>query len=311
MINFRYHVVSLTAVFLALAIGLVVGTAALNGPLADSLRDRVNALGKHNEQLRESVNNLETEVKREEDFVTEAAPHMLKGTLTGRRILMLVLPSGQDHVDGVTEMARLAGASITGRIDVQEKFIDPDNSVLLLGVAAKAARATVPDVGLPSDDGVEKSSALLASALLDRPEGGSPVTDVDRRSVLDDYSEAGYLNVHDKVTGSAEAIVLVSGQPYVDRDAPRKDRSVVRLAEQFDKAGVAVVAGSGSSGGNLVAEVRRDPALAKTISTVDNANTVAGQVVTALSVVRQLTQKQAGAYGVGAGAESLLPKGPE
>ena len=38
MINFRYHVVSLTAVFLALAIGLVVGTAALNGPVADSLK---------------------------------------------------------------------------------------------------------------------------------------------------------------------------------------------------------------------------------------------------------------------------------
>ena len=43
MINFRYHVVSLTAVFLALALGLVVGTAALNGPLSDSLRDQVTA----------------------------------------------------------------------------------------------------------------------------------------------------------------------------------------------------------------------------------------------------------------------------
>ena len=42
MINFRYHVVSLTAVFLALAIGLVVGTAALNGPVADSLRGQVS-----------------------------------------------------------------------------------------------------------------------------------------------------------------------------------------------------------------------------------------------------------------------------
>ncbi|MFY1693308.1 copper transporter [Plantactinospora sp. WMMB782] len=311
MINFRYHVVSLTAVFLALAIGLVVGTAALNGPVADSLKDRVNALGKHNEQLRESVNSLETEVQREEDFVKEAAPHMLKGTLAGRRVLIIALPSGQDQVDGVVEMLRLGGASVTGRIDVQEKFIDPDSSVLLLGVAAKAARPTVPDVGLPSSEGVEKSSALLASALLDRPEGGSPVTDVDRRSVLNDYSEEGYLEVPDKITGSAEAVVVVSGPPYVDRDATRKDRSVVQLAEQFDKAGAIVVAGNGSSGGNLVAEVRRDPALSKTISTVDNANTVQGQLVTALALGRQVTDKQAGAYGVGAGAESLLPGMPE
>ena len=42
MINFRYHVVSLTAVFLALAIGLVVGTAALNGPVADIAQGRAS-----------------------------------------------------------------------------------------------------------------------------------------------------------------------------------------------------------------------------------------------------------------------------
>src|SRR5581483_8165830 len=48
VINFRYHVVSLTAVFLALAIGLVVGTAALNGPAADALGEQVDALRKAN-----------------------------------------------------------------------------------------------------------------------------------------------------------------------------------------------------------------------------------------------------------------------
>ncbi len=55
MINFRYHVVSLTAVFLALAIGLVVGTAALNGPVADSLNNTVNSLRKDNQQMRQTM----------------------------------------------------------------------------------------------------------------------------------------------------------------------------------------------------------------------------------------------------------------
>ena len=53
MINFRYHVVSLTAVFLALAIGLVVGTAALNGPVADSLKEQVQSVSKDNSNLRD------------------------------------------------------------------------------------------------------------------------------------------------------------------------------------------------------------------------------------------------------------------
>ncbi len=311
MINFRYHVVSLTAVFLALAIGLVVGTAALNGPVADSLKNRVNALSKSNDQLREQVNSMEAQLQREEDFAVEAAPHMLRGSLTGRRVLLVVLPSGQDHVDGVTEMIRQAGATITGKIEIQDRFIEPASNVDLLGMAARAARPTIPDTGLPGSDGVEKSAALLASALFDRPEGGSPVTDADRRAVLEDYSEAGYLTVAERVTASAEAVVVISGQPYVDQNAAEKDNSVVKLTEQFDKATLTVVAGSGSSGGNLVAEVRRDPALSKTISTVDNANSPAGQLVTALALVEQFTTKQAGAYGVGEGAQSLLPEPPK
>ena len=70
MINFRYHVVSLTAVFLALAIGLVVGTAALNGPVADSLKDQVTALSKDNSNFRDQANQYRDELNRAQDFAT-------------------------------------------------------------------------------------------------------------------------------------------------------------------------------------------------------------------------------------------------
>lgn len=311
MINFRYHVVSLTAVFLALAIGLVVGTAALNGPVADSLSANVNALRKDNQQLRETVGSLQEEVTREEDFAREAAPSLLAGKLTGRRILVVTLPSGDKHVDGVIEMLRQTGVTITGRVDIQDKFVNSDNSVDLLGLAARAAQPTVPANGLPGNsNGVETSSAFLASALLDRPDGVS-VTDQDRRAVLDAYSKAGYLNVTDKVTGPAEAVVLVSGQPYVDSNSAQKDQAVVTMTEQLDKAVPLIVAGSGTSAGNVVAAVRDDPALAKTISTVDNANTLQGQVVTALAAIEQIINKKAGQYGLGTGVTSLLPKLPK
>ena len=58
MINFRYHVVSLAAVFIALAIGLVVGTAAFNGPAADALDDQVAAMRSDNNKLRDEVEHL-------------------------------------------------------------------------------------------------------------------------------------------------------------------------------------------------------------------------------------------------------------
>ncbi|WP_410819164.1 copper transporter [Micromonospora sp. 050-3] len=313
MINFRYHVVSLTAVFLALAIGLVVGTAALNGPLADSLKEQVTGLRKDNQQWRQTVSNMEKQLALEEEFAEEISQVVLPGTLTGRRVVVLSLPNGRDHTEGVLKKLQLAGATITGQVDLQDKFINPDNNSNLLELAVTAARPTAQTTGLPGNGhGVETSSALLASVLLDRPQGVAPVSDADRRAVLAAYNNAGYLTTDsNKVTASAEAVVVVSGQPYVDKDSDKRDESVVNIAEQFDRTGSIVVAGNGSVGGNLIGVVRGDPVLAQTISTVDNANTVQGQVVTTLALVQQLTEKKAGQYGVGDNAPSLLPKLPQ
>ncbi|MEU1689267.1 MULTISPECIES: copper transporter [unclassified Micromonospora] len=313
MINFRYHVVSLTAVFLALAIGLVVGTAALNGPVADSLKERVNGLSKDNSLMRQSVNSLQKELDMEEDFAAEMAQVILPGKLNGRRVLVLSLPSGRDHTEGVVKMLQLAGANVTARIDVQDKFINPDSNNNLLELAVTAARPnSVPTSGLPGNGhGVETSSALLASVLLDRPQGSPAVTDADRRAVVQQYTNSGYLTPQDKIGGAAEAVVLVSGQPYVDKYSAEKDESVVKIAEQFDRTGAIVVGGMGSAGGNVVSVVRGDPVLSQTISTVDNANTVQGQLVTSLALVQQLTEKKAGQYGVGDNAAALLPRLPQ
>jgi DNA-binding protein YbaB len=280
VINFRYHVVSLTAVFLALAIGLVVGTAALNGPVADSLKETVNALRKDNQQMRQAVQSMQRELELEEDFAAQMAELFLPGKLAGKRVLVLSLPTGRDHTEGVVKMLQLAGAEVTGRIDLQDKFINPDNNNNLLELAVTAARPTsAPTSGLPGNGhGVETSSALLASVLLDRAPGATPVSEADRRAVLAAYTNANYLTTEDRVSASAEAVVLVSGQPH----------------------------------DNLVAVVRGDPVLSQSISTVDNANTVQGQLVTALALVQQVTEKKAGQYGVGDNAASgLLPRLPQ
>ncbi|MEO3780070.1 copper transporter [Micromonospora sp. B11E3] len=312
MINFRYHVVSLTAVFLALAIGLVVGTAALNGPVADSLKGRVDGLSKDNQLMRQQVSNMQKELDMEEQFAAEIAQVVLPGKLAGRRVVLLTLPSGREHTEGVLKMLQLAGVTVTGRVDLQDKFINPENNSNLMELAVTAARPTAPASGLPGNGhGVETSSAMLASVLLDRAPGVEPVSEADRRAVLASYSNGGYLTTDDKVTGPAEAVVLVSGQPYVDKDSDKKDQSVVKVAEQFDRSGAIVVAGIGSTGGNVVAVVRGDPVLSQSISTVDDANTAQGQVVTSLALVQQLTEKKAGQYGVGDNAASLLPKLPQ
>jgi hypothetical protein len=306
VINFRYHVVSLTAVFLALAIGLVLGTAALNGPLSDALNDQVKALGKDNKQLRERVSLLEDDVNKQEQFAAQIAPLALAQKLAGRRVTIVSVTSGGDYVQGIADLLTTAGAKITGEVHIKDDFTNPAKSVDMLDLADKADPASIPVTTLPTNsDGVETSSALLAAVLTDRTPA---VPEADRNAVLAAYTQASYISIDDKhkVTGPAEAIVLVAGGPYVDRDASAKNQAVVTVVTQLDKASPLVVAGNSPAGdGNVVAEVRGDPTLSKTISTVDNASTEQGVVSTALALVEQLAGK-AGQYGTSNGV--LVPK---
>jgi hypothetical protein len=305
VINFRYHVVSLTAVFLALAIGLVVGTAALNGPVADSLRDQVTGLSRDNSNYRDQQNQFREELNRAQDFATEVAPALVGGKLANRKVLVVGLPRTENYIDQVIAMLQVAGATVTAKVTVQDKFFDPANNVELLDLAERASRPTVPAAGLPfNSDGVETSSALLALALQQRTQ---PVTANDLTAVLTAYSENGYLAVEDDAVGGAEATVVVAGLPATDKDAAKKSQSAVQLATQFGKGRPLVVAGDGVVNGGLVAQVRADPTLVKEISTVDNASTVQGQLATALTLVERLAQGKVGQYGVAAGASSLVP----
>ncbi|GAA5192157.1 copper transporter [Rugosimonospora acidiphila] len=305
MINFRYHVVSLTAVFLALAIGLVVGTAALNGTFVDTLKDQVTSLGKQNQQYRDQVSQLEAGAGKQETFATDSAPMLLQDRLAGRRVLVLSMPTTSAYVDDVVKMLGLAGAKVTGQIEVEDKFFDPASNEGLLDLAD----TTVP-AGLTSNstdsDGVKTASDLLASVLLDH----NPALPADNMpDVVAKFKEANYIESTGQPTGPAEAVVVLGAQPYIDQQADVKNKSMLTMATQFDKAGVEAVATNGATGAdNLVSELRADPNLQKTVSTVDNLATPQGQVALALAVDEQLTLNRAGHYGLGGGATSMLPK---
>jgi hypothetical protein len=311
VINFRYHVVSLTAVFLALAIGLVVGTAALNGPVADSLQTQIVSLNKDNSNKRDQITQYRDELNRSQDFATQIAPTLLAGKLTGQKLLVLALPDTDVYADSVIAMLKSAGATITAKVTVNEKFLDPNNTFELLDLAGQSSEPSVQMEGLPlNSDGVETASAQLALALLQRP-GALQATPDDVTSILTAYTKAGYISVDDKATGAADGTVLISGAPAVDKDAAKKSANAVTLTNQF--AGTTnkrpmVVAGDGVGDGNLISAVRGDPILSKEISTVDNASTVNGQVATGLTAIERFVQNKVGQYGLAAGATSMVPK---
>ncbi|MGK5682321.1 copper transporter [Actinoplanes sp. URMC 104] len=316
MINFRYHVVSLTAVFLALAIGLVVGTAALNGPVADSLKSQISALNKDNSNKRDQINQYREELDRSQDFAAEIAPTVLNGRLTGRKLAVLALPGTDQYADKVIAMLTIAGATVTAKVTVQDKFFDPAVELELLDLVNESSQPTIPIAGLPlNSNSVETASAQLALALLQRTSAGTGAGTVtqpaagDVTAVLTAYSKQSYIAVGDNAVGGAEATVMITGAPAVDKDAAKKAQSLVSMATQFSEDRLLVVAGDGVGDGNLISAVRGDPTLVKRISTVDNASTVDGQVATAMATAERVVDKKIGQYGLAAGAASLVPKG--
>ncbi|MGA8114807.1 MAG: copper transporter [Actinocatenispora sp.] len=306
MINFRYHVVSLTAVFLALAVGLVLGTAALNGTLTDNLNDQVGGLRKSNAQYRGQVQHLTAEADRKEDFDRQLAPRILSGALTDRAVLVLVLPGADEKsVTNTEQMLGYGGAKVTGEVQLTSTFTDPANSDAL-GDLASAKLPVDIHTRLPNNaDGVESSAALLAAVLM---HDKAHVSTDSRTTVLTAYSTGQNLVVGQKVSGPADAVVVVAGTPATDRDAVQRNLAGLTVVRQFAKAGPTVVAGPGTSGeGNLVAEVRGAGDLNPVVSTVDTLNVVQGRITTVLALSDQLAG-HVGQYGLGDGATALIPK---
>ena len=302
MINFRYHVVSLTAVFLALAIGLVVGTAALNGPVADSLKEQVNGAAQGQQPAPRPDRSAAWTRRTARGSSPPRRPRSCcRGKLTGRRVRWCSLPTGRDHVEGVAEMLTTAGAKITGTVALQDKFINPDNNAELLELADKAPPPSVQPTAGAAGQRARRGDVQRAAgggAAGPHPGGAAPA---DLQCGADaSTSNAGYLSVEGKLTGPAEAVVVVAAAVRGQRGVSEERRSVVTTVEQFDHAGSIVVAGATAADGNLVAEVRGDPVLAKTISTVDNATPRRASWSTALGRVASSSRgSKAGQYGVG------------
>lgn len=306
MINFRYHVVSLAAVFLALAIGLVVGTAAANGPIADNLKDQFNNVSADNQQLRDQLDQRTADLDKAGEFATESAPVLLAGKLSGKKVLVLSLEGNNKDVDKTVDslatFLQTAGAAVTGEVKLTEKFIAPTSKDQLLDTADASAPPSVSGALPNQNDGVDTSAALLATLLVGR---SSAVAVDGTRTVLQAYESQGFIAYDGDFTAPAEAVVLVAGAPTTGKDAKDRAAAAMTIVNRFELAGNLVVGGLSAVG--VVSAVRSDTALSKQVSTVDNTVTAQGQVAAALALADRMSGKT-GHYGTGDGATSMLPK---
>jgi hypothetical protein len=311
VIDFRYHLVSIIAVFLALAVGLVVGATALSGKSLDLLQaaqhaalNRISALGHDN-------SNLTSQEKADEAFASAASPRLVSGLLTGQKVVVVTAPDYDSAVAaGVTKVLQQAGATVTGQVNLNAAFLatdgrDEDQLTQLAQRLAAQAGVTLPTQLSGPVAGQQAASKVLADSLLTA--GGTSLSSADSTAILSAFSTAGYASTGSgasPVSAPASLAVLVapSGPP------PQTGRRVlVALAVALRNAGsgTVMVGGSESVGSNSVIDAENK---AKQVSTVDNADTETGQIMTVQALKLLLDHKPIDHYGIGpAAAPSPAP----
>jgi hypothetical protein len=340
MIDFRYHLVSLISVFIALAVGIVLGAGPLNEPIARGLSQSVQQLRQDRDTLNDQLKTAQVGIANRDAFISQIEPDLVADQLGGRSVVLVTLPGfDADAVKPLTAAIAASGAKVTGRVDVQNAWVDPNDAsarekavqALATGVGALAGSTATPSTPgssstpSPTRSGGSAGSSqvvaaqLLARALVTDELSASEKTDATSRALLDGLTRAGLIDVNgDTPTRATQAVILAPGVTQAVQGAapspspsgtPDPTPSWVTLARVLDADSTgAVVVGPASSAtaGGLVTAVRADAPLAAELSTVDTGGTPMGDVATVFALREQQLGK-AGQYGFGDGAKAPLP----
>lgn len=301
MISLRQHAISLVAVFLALALGLFLGSGFVGdrvNSMTGTSRDRIGDLEEERDRLNEAVNAANS-------FDAAIAPRLIANTLNERRVLVLSAPNADDaDLGAVQDLIAGSGGTVAGQIGLTDELVADRNSERL---------ATIIDQTIPSGsplrveltDSGGRSGDLLGALTMQRP-GGVAASDAERRTGLTALRDGGFITYPDNAVGTADLAVIVSGDA-LGEDSGAQGQTVARLAAALSArgAGGALLGRSGSAtGGSPIAVVRSDPGLGNILSTVDNIDQQTGRITSILALAAE-AEDNSGAYGTGPGAQAI------
>lgn len=290
MISFRYHLVSVAAILLALAAGIALGA----GPLDDAtagLSGDADAAGATSDPAVASF---------ESGYAARTSGALLKDALKGESVVVLTLPGARaDESKDLRAQLEKAGAAVTGEVQLTAKLIDPANRQFAEGVAQQSA-ADVDGVADAGDSYVRIGTALGRSVLGDAGKN----LDTTATTIASAFEEGELITYATKPESFADLAVIVSG--------PGRAGEAGTVSAQMSKAidgagGGAVLAGPSSSSQDegVIAELR-DSDAATQVSTVDVTDLAAGRIVVALALARE-ADGQSGAWGTSRSADGAVP----
>jgi hypothetical protein len=315
VIDFRYHLVSIVAVFLALAIGIIVGATALQGHVEAGL-DRASKIEQRQiDSQRARIKEQQNQIASDGEFAQTSAPLLLTNLLSGQKVVLVTAPGADGStISGITSALDLAGAKVTGQAQLQPAFFDTsastENSLDVLAVKVTPPTVTLGDQNAlsnlsPQIAGQQEAAEVIAPALVSSDGADLPASQAD--AILSGFAQQGYLQVSPSkgytaatLSEATLAVVVIPNTAPASGDSDPANQALLALAEQLKlQSREVVLAGSlpGSGTGSAIDELVNGNTGIQ-VSSVDSANTEAGQIMVAQAFSYLLAGKKPAAYGV-------------
>ncbi|TDW13972.1 copper transporter [Kribbella kalugense] len=297
MIDFRYHIVSIVAIFFALGAGVVLGAGPLKGTASEVVASQAEKDRQQLSDARDELTQLKALDKYRDDYVAKVTAGLTNGKLANKKIAIVTMPSADsDLSDGVQAELEKAGGVVTTKVALDAKLFDTGQRQLVESLVQQLVTA---DIDVPKDSTTyQRAGLLLARGIAAKEEG--KIGDADSTRIVSGLTGAKLLSLKpSQVKDRASLIVVIAAKPPTTPPDNATFNDALDFIKGLDTgSGGVVVAGTPDSAadGGLIKALRSDSEATKIVSSVDVADLPAGQMTVVFALVEQAGGK-AGQYG--------------
>lgn len=313
MIDFRYHLVSLISVFLALAVGIVLGAGPLRDTISDQLTGQVEQLRQEKDALRVELDGAQREVSDLESFTSATAERLLHGALPEHRVALVRMPGVEDSVrDVLAERIGQAGGDVVADVTLGELWADPGQVAFRARLADDVA--ALLGESPPAEDDPALDVAVLARGLMESLRGATEsdprVSGTLATEAFAALSAGTDPLVTGEVTQPADLVLIVTAPGEEPAPDAAPDREAEELRDAWSavlvtvgEAAPSVIAGYTGASTDILPLVRQ----AGGVTTTDRLEEEVGQIVAVLALTAVAAGDEPAAYGFGPGTSAVVP----
>ncbi len=199
MLDARYHLFYLIAIFLMLGFGILIG-ASYYGPVQVSQQKKVlQSLAAQTNKVVQERNEARDRMTKDEAALSSLRPVLVRGKLVGKRVILMQTGDYPDAAQAANTAVSDAGATVAATVVLTDKW----------GALLPKQREALSPVADPTDAASQDKALLaaLATALTTGNGGGGA-----GEAALEALKEEGLITVSGELSQPCTLFVLVGGK---------------------------------------------------------------------------------------------------